>query len=364
IGFNTYISFRAVPIIFFPAFLLSLGSLFQKRGHLQKGAVLKELSRWALLGIAAFVVFLPLLSYFAANPGTFFGRAGQVAISSSEHPVVTLLTSTVKTLGMFNIVGDGNWRHNFAGRAQLILPVGAAFLVGLIYTGLYAFRAVRHARWEAGAVPIILIIAFPATLLACFLSREGIPHALRAIGSIPIVYTFAGFGGLIIGEYFLRTLAGSPARLRLAQALGALVMLGIMFSEITTYFVLWGRNPEVRGSFTTYFTEIARLLNTHQRDTTHYVIVNESGVLAPVRQADGSVRELPMSVQPIVYQTYGKSAVIYLTPEDIPRIPSVIGPALFIPLRPDPNIFSTLEQRYPHGSIARTGNVSWFSLNE
>ena len=87
----------------------------------------------AVVSLAAFAVALPIGLYFLNNPADFIGRAGQTSVFSSSNPAFELGKSLVLHLGMFNFYGDGNWRHNLPGAAELFCPVGVLFLIGIVF---------------------------------------------------------------------------------------------------------------------------------------------------------------------------------------------------------------------------------------
>ena len=170
LGFHTYIAFRMAVLIIIPILAL-------KR---------KLLPQIACFLILAFLVALPIGIYFIQNPGDFVSRTTGVSIFTQPNPILAFGESLVRHLAMFNFAGDNNWRHNFAGFPQLCLITGILFLIGF-------FASVKNVRKSLSY--LLLVLWFLVMLLPGALTIEGIPHALRVIGVIPVVYIFAGLGG-------------------------------------------------------------------------------------------------------------------------------------------------------------------------
>ena len=131
----TYLASRFlpfVPLLFFSYWLL-------------RGQVRREL--W--LGIALFfavwgLVFAPLGFYYLNHPEVFGRRAGQVlnlplALAGDPRP---LMTSIVRTLGMFSVVGAKTSRYGLAAR-PLFDPLGVVFF----FTGLVVALVLRQCMY-------------------------------------------------------------------------------------------------------------------------------------------------------------------------------------------------------------------------
>jgi len=123
LGFYTYIAFRtAVLILLVPLAMILINFLREYKisnrhwfTYFKKG--FWQYDFWILIII---IVALPIGMYFLQNPQDFLGRASGVSVFAQENPLGALIESTGKTLGMFNIIGDKNWRHNFSLIANII----------------------------------------------------------------------------------------------------------------------------------------------------------------------------------------------------------------------------------------------------
>ncbi|RJQ29261.1 hypothetical protein C4571_01845 [Candidatus Parcubacteria bacterium] len=299
LGFYTYIAYRVTPLLF-----LMFLPFFKNMKNF-----------WRVFGIfllATFVVALPLGMYYLANPADFLGRTAQVSVFSSETPLKDLAVNTVKTLGMFHVRGDWNWRHNFAGKPELFWPVGIVLIVGLATSAYYSLR-MRDAR---SLPPLLTFGWFALALLPVVVSNEGIPHALRSILLVPPVFIFAGVGANWIYERLKTRTALHP--LIRNTAITALAV--VFFAEAyISYFIFWAKNPNTPGAFSADYVELGKTINALPRNTPKYVVVRSGGTL---------VRGIPMPAQTVMYitNTYGEAErkeknVHYLLPDEEDQIP-------------------------------------------
>ena len=125
LGFDTYIAFRFVPFIILCVIAPYAWRWFKRK---EFGCVPCTTLLFAFI---TFITALPIGWYFLQNPADFVGRSKEVSIFSSESPMGQFALSTIRTLGMFNIRGDCNIRHNFRCQPELFLPVGILFLLGI-----------------------------------------------------------------------------------------------------------------------------------------------------------------------------------------------------------------------------------------
>ena len=194
LGFSTYIGFRFMPFVLGVPILLALAAWWrQKQAEHCAPCII------ALFLFAALVSGLPLGLYFLEHPADFTGRAGQVSIFSAESPLYELAKSNLLTFGMLFVRGDCNPRHNLGCKPQLFWPVGIFFLVGLAVTLRGLFRK------PLSPAPYTLIAWFSFMTLPATLTREGLPHALRAIGMLPPIMILAAIGGIAVCCQSLRS---------------------------------------------------------------------------------------------------------------------------------------------------------------
>lgn len=294
LGFHSYIAYRATPLLI--VFILWLWGF-----KLGWKPVIK-------IGIV-FIVFAiltasPLGIHFLKQPSDFLGRTTQLSIFASPTPWQDLGKNIIKTAGMFNFVGDWNWRHNIAGRPMLFWPVGIFFLTGLFF----ALKKIFSDNWRSSESIILswLIIA----ALPVIISNEGLPHALRAILMAPPVFILAGMGALK-----LYPLIKNWPRITVY----ALLFL-LAFDAFVSYFGVWGKNSNIANAFSQNYVEIGREINQLPKELPKYVIVETPGVI---------VRGIPMPAQTTMFITdtfnlekRKEKNIIYLLPDQLNQIPA------------------------------------------
>ena len=324
LGFYTYISYRFAPILvaaFFIPFLIK-----RRAKNFWLG--------FAIFAVAAFIVALPIGIYFLNNPGDFFGRSGQVSIFKAYNPLMASVLSVAATLGMFNIIGDQNWRHNFAGSPLLFWPVGILFLLGI-------FISIRR----FGSSEKFLLFWFFIFLLPNILTTESNPHALRALGAMPAAMIFAGIGLVWIWEKIKKYL-DRRRLLRIKKEVFILLIIFLLFigfSEFNKYFVKWASNIRVAEAFSRNQAKIAEYFNQLPQDVKKYVIWPVSD-----RSTDNN---LPVSAQTVYFLTYGKSDIHYLKADEFDKIKLGESGTVIAPIYFDLDPLHDLNKKFPNGKI-------------
>ena len=308
LGFHTYIAYRATPLLIF--IILLLYWLKNKERLIRKKILL---SAFCFL-FSAFIVIAPLGFYFLQNPQDFFGRTSQISVFSSPAPIKDLGMNILKTAGMFNFVGDNNWRHNYAGRPELFWPVGILFLLGIFLGVKSLLKRPRKPEYA------ILFGWLAVAVLPVVVSNESLPHALRAILMIPPVFILAGIGGIWVYEFIVTKLRNITKLQRIFLLSTFYFLLSLLvFEAYVAYFVLWGQNHNVYGAFSANYVEIGRQLNALPKELPKYVVVEARGA---------DVRGLPMPTQTVMFITdtftpkkQKEKNIFYLLPEQTGQIP-------------------------------------------
>ncbi|MCH8741834.1 hypothetical protein IH779_02945 [Patescibacteria group bacterium] len=363
LGFHTYISYRFI-VLLLPIVLISFWFIYQREG-LQKQFLVFSF----LLLVFTFIVALPIGVYFLQNPQDLVSRASHITVFAQDNPVKAFLVSFVSHLGMFNISGDFNWRHNFSGSPQFFWPIGILFLAGFIFSikeflkffktknfTLYTSRLPEPAAQAAGGQAYFILLSWLfIMLLPGVLTYEGVPHALRVIGIIPAVYIFAGIGGWLLYEKIKQVIHNR----KLFFVFCSLFLIFVTFAAFNKYFYSWAKNPNVEGAFTKKFVQIGNLLNSIPLDAQKYVIVNESGVLVPL--LDG----LPMPAQTVMFiesTKFGKPESIYLLPKDLDKI-KIEKRTVIVPMKYDKDLLDELKMRFPGGEIQEKDGVWIYKID-
>ncbi|MCX6765577.1 MAG: glycosyltransferase family 39 protein [Candidatus Moranbacteria bacterium] len=303
LGFHTYIAFRIAPLILVSLFIILL---------INRKNFLKE--NWKpiiVFAIAILVVVSPMLYDFVKHPEHFQSRSGSISVFSSEVNKGHLFETLGKSLGLslikYNFWGDQNWRHNYPPYPILNPIAGFFFLTGLIYlvikTAHLLILRFRHGvRDKKFEIYLFLLAWFVVMLMPEFLTAEGLPHALRSIGTMPVVFIIATISILwVLGR---AGRAGYFFKLSVISLL-AIAFISIGATETIKYFVFWNHRPEQHGQFNENLKNMSLYLNSTPASIHKYVFVNGSGKI----MEDG----LPISAHVIKYLTYRKAGeVIFL----------------------------------------------------
>jgi len=362
LGFYTYIAFRMAVIILGVISILKIIEYFKEnkpeikwKWWWNKMYIKDGWWKFKLFLLVIFLVALPIGIYFLQHPQDFIGRASGVSIFKQGNPVKTAILSLVVHLGMFNFHGDNNWRHNYAGTPMLPWPVGILFLLGI---GISIKELIEGARKKDCPLFIIYSLLFTwlfAMLLPGILTYEGIPHALRVIGVIPVAYIFAGIGGWWTYEKLKKIIKNR--KLLLVFCLLFLVLVGL--AEFNKYFFIWAKDKNVEGAFTKNFADIGYYLNSLPLGVEKYVIVNEPGV--PVPWPNG----IPMPAQTVMFiesTRFGHPQSTYLLPENLDQI-KIKKETVIVPMKCDQNLLNEFKRRWPYGRIITEGEICVYKID-
>lgn len=281
LGFYSYIAYRVLPLLF----LLFIPFFYKNQ----------QFWKFTLVFIFFTALFAaPLGIYFLNNPQDFFGRTSQVSIFNSSSPIKILSENILKTFGMFNFVGDFNWRHNFSGSPLLYWPIGIFFLIGLFISIFHFIISCPpfNKNKIQNQLPFSVIFSwFILASLPVIISSEGLPHALRAILMAPPVFIFSAIGG----EYIFRKLKEfSPIFRKTSFFFTSIFFLLLILNSYQRYFFEWANNENTRNAFSSDYVEIGKIINSLPLEEKKYIIVENSGVL---------VRDIPMPSQTIMFIT-------------------------------------------------------------
>jgi 4-amino-4-deoxy-L-arabinose transferase-like glycosyltransferase len=255
LGFYSYIAYRMlIPILL----ILLLWPLFRDRSP--RKFFLKHMKTVGVFA-AAFVLFMmPLFLYFADHPEAIIGRSGQVSIFNPElnqgDLVGTLIDVVKKSVAAYFTIGDFNWRHNISGLPFLSPLVSPFFAIGLIlvtaYAFLYLFRTRQHPElWKF----TLLTGWFWGMLIPVVTTAEGIPHGLRSIGTIPVVFIISAWIMYHAWHWADQKLSESSRIFVVFFFCGALVL-----QSYFNYFVYSAAVPENFYAFRSDLTEVSEYL--------------------------------------------------------------------------------------------------------
>lgn len=196
------------------------------------------------LGLAlgvGLVVAGPLYAYSLKNQKEVAARSYRVSIYNDEEADkrpwgVKLLRNLGPTMGMVNVWGDGNPRHNLPGENMVNYAWGALFGLGVFYA-LFRWRDPRA---------FAALALWQVSLISGYLSIEA-PQAYRCITAIPAVLLLGGLA-LERGVTALRLKLGADAPYGVALLLLPLLLGGAWY-ELHTYFKRQPKHPGVWAEF-------------------------------------------------------------------------------------------------------------------
>ena len=342
LGFYTYTVFRLSILLLL--LILIFFYFTYKKNQLKKTFFI--LATYLFLFI--FITALPISIYFLENPKYFLERTVKVSIFSqnSNTPfsqIKSFNSSLVKHLEMFNFIGDHNWRHNISDDPELLRPIGILFIIGFLIEIKEIFRKLNYKNKQSLFAPYFLISAFFIMLTPSIITFEGIPHALRSIGVVPIVYVFAGLGLWEIYQWFDKNTKNK----KLLIITTIIFLLSIIILQYNKYFIQWAKNPAVKEAFSEDYVKIGNYLNLLSQKTKKYVIVNQPGV--PVQRLNG----IPMPAQTVMFIENTKPNTkrsIYLLPEDTKQI-KIGENTTVVLMKYDQGLVNRLRQKFPEGKI-------------
>jgi hypothetical protein len=141
---------------------------------------------------------------------------------------------------------------------------------------------------------------------------------------IPPIFILAGAGGIWL--YDRSTKYEFITNIRIQKIFNFFLLFTsyfllflLIFQAYYSYFIQWGRNPNVQGAFAADYVQIGWELNSLPKELSKYVIVEATGV---------DVRGIPMPAQTVMFitDTFTKEKQIkknirYLLPNQTNQIP-------------------------------------------
>ncbi|MDQ5901920.1 MAG: 2 protein [Patescibacteria group bacterium] len=315
LGVHTYIAFRVAPLILIlllPALMLSYEHFFRR--FWKHGLTF-------ILG--AFITAAPMLfHFFISHPEDFESRSSHISVFSpsvNHGDLLGTLTQTFSTsLIKYNFLGDQNWRHNYPPYPILDPIVGTFFLTGfcilLFQFFRLLYRRIRYTDRDFHLVIYTFLFGSFFTMLAPeFLTNEGLPHALRSIGTQVPVFLFASVPVL----WILNKAKHSAAGLRLALFSFLLIAFSVSACfNIVKYFVLFAHSPQAGESFNENYTNMAKYLLSLPDQTQKYYLIDSNG--------NRDRFHLPVAGMPVYFFTYHRVQNFEIvSPETTLRQPGV-----------------------------------------
>ncbi len=325
LGFHTYIAYRLTPVLIIVLFLLFV---------IQQGFLpfLKKYWRGMILFILfALLAFAPMGYTYYTHPEYLSSRTGDVSVFAVDDVPLTetLLHTTTLSLLKYNIAGDNNWRHNFPPYPLLEPSVGVMFLGGILTSCglffLYLFRRYHtNIRNRTFVVHGFLLAWFVGFLAPEFLTTEGLPHALRSIGTIPVVFIFAAFFITVLLE---RAHKHSRILFVTTSCITVTLLIYSGFFDMIKYHIFWATRVEQAHAFNKNLTDMGYFINAlPQNDTPIYVVAGH------------------MELLPVTMLTTNRPNIRYIYEEDIKKIDLTQPFIIFLPSEKDAMIDHIMTQ--------------------
>jgi 4-amino-4-deoxy-L-arabinose transferase-like glycosyltransferase len=293
LGFYSYIAYRIlVPVIAVAVLWPLLVDIWQT----PRFQNIKKFFAPTVIAGAAFAIFIaPLFHYFYTHPGSFVGRSGQVSIFNPDLNggdfIGVLLEVTRLSLKAYFWDGDLNWRHNISGEPFLSIIISPFFALGLIGVTLLAVRYVfqplkRRLDWKY----FLLAGWFWAMLIPVVTTAEGIPHGLRAIGTIPVVFIMTAVGlrwvmdwaAKVCDKFWPQLANWQKSLLNFAFGLKTVVFIvALILQTYFVYFVYAANSPENFYAFRSDLTVVSEYLKTEGNKNNTYLVLDKFSVQTP-----------------------------------------------------------------------------------
>lgn len=293
LGFYTYIAYRIlVPILLVLILWPLLASIKENLFKLR----VKQYWKHFVLFLGGFLVFIyPLLKYFIDHPGSFVGRSGQVSVFNPELNGGNLIGTILEVLRLsvqgYFANGDLNWRHNISGEPFLPAIVspffGAALVVVTFLAARYMFSPLRNSRFWIYA---LLAGWFWGMLIPVITTAEGIPHGLRAIGTIPVVFIISALGLYKFGEWIYALHENIWTRVKRIGSINekllirsfklviALFAVTLTLQSYFLYFVLAANSPSNAYWFRSDLTVVSDYLKKQGNKDNTYLVLDKFSV--------------------------------------------------------------------------------------
>ncbi|HEX8974558.1 MAG TPA: glycosyltransferase family 39 protein [Patescibacteria group bacterium] len=271
LGLHTYIAFRVSPLILVVLFAILL---------INKRDFLKDYWKHTLVfAIAMFIAAAPmLLDFFVWNPQHYSSRTSEISVLNPAvnqgHLIPTVARTFALSLAKYNFWGDQNMRQNYPPYPILNPLTGVAFLFGLIYIFIQFFRLLwlrfkKDNRDTRLVLYAFLLAWFFTMLIPEFLAAEGNPHALRSIGTLPVVMLIAVIPFIWIFKKYHSF--GHGFKIFTLSMLAA-VLLFIGIADPIKYFVFFANSPQQHGAFAANLMEVSDYVRSLPAAKDKYVV--------------------------------------------------------------------------------------------
>lgn len=221
IGLHGYSPYRIVPI------LLVLGMVLYVVHNWKRNNIRFAVTALVVTGIAALVIFIPLLRYVMDQPEMFLFR-GMTRVGTIEQPLPgpawQIFFSNLWRAMIMPFWNNGSiWAHSVPFRPSLDIVSAAMFLTGIVFSVL---RYIRHRDWR---IPFLLIsvpfLMLPSILSLAFPAEN--PCLNRSAGALVPIFIIAAFGMDSFLHNLYKQATGLGGRVMVAVLIGMLFLLSL-----------------------------------------------------------------------------------------------------------------------------------------
>ena len=305
LGFYTYIAFRISPVIvlvFFALLFLSLAINKKKPKFIFRSPFKASAFAFILFLFATLISSSLIIHHFLTSPDALSSRRNDNSISvfdpkNNDGKLVSATSKNIlTTLGQFYFLGDNNWRHNLPPKPELNALEALFFTFGIAISllivivlilyffdiqiknkkiaYLYEIKNKKHLL----TISLVFLSWFFIMLSPAFLTVEGLPHALRSIGSLGAVYFFIAYAAYWF-LYFKPDQEIKNNKTFFAYCLNyKLIIMAIILSGLFTYynyFIVWGKSSQAAHAFEITQVNIGKYLKDNTNDNKkRFLIVN------------------------------------------------------------------------------------------
>jgi hypothetical protein len=327
LGLHSYTPIRILPLVVLVAFILYLI-------HRQsKGARETTLYHFAILTLAALVLFLPLMRYAMENP-TMFALRSFTRLSTWERPLPgpawsIFLKNLWNAMIMFGWNNGNVWASSIPYRPALDVISAAFFYTGFV---LLIIRYILRRHW----LDLFLVLSGPLLMLPSILSLafpEENPNLSRTGGAIVVVFIIIGLSV----DAFMNSITK-----KLPTVAGKRLTWGLL----TGLFVL-----AALQNYNLVFNQYRLIFETSSWNTTEL-----GQVVRAFTQSMGS----PDNVWVVAYPYWVDTRLVGINsgfprkdygiwPKDLSQTENLSGAKLFLINPSDNDGVSILQQMYPQG---------------
>ncbi len=219
-----------------------------------------------------------------------------------SHSASLIATNLVKTLLMFNVYGDENYRHNLSGYPLLNVFVGLMLIAGLL---------VALSRLHQRVYRLLFVFAL-VSLIPAIITTAPAPNAARSIMLLPISLTLAALGISYLLELWYATFPINSAARSVGQVAIIVLLILTGFQGYTQYFRAWAGLSQVHAAYNEGPVQIAHHLKTDKFNGQRFIVAT------PPEQAV------------IAYLDHNQITYQALTASAIAGLPIITGPRQFI----------------------------------